>query len=132
MAERLSDVDHEVQGQEMSALGGRVSQLENLVSDLLLRIADIEKVNSYEAMRRVEHANPPGLASVVDHAKMTAFAHSCPVCHIDMTGPVTEALLREGSETRKGESKPSRDPVQVTCPNNHTATYLPPPRERLS
>ena len=98
MAERLSDVDHEVQVQEMSALGGRLSQLENLVSDLLLRIADIEKVNSDEAMRRVEHANPPGLASVVDHAKMTAFAYSCPVCRVDMTGPVTEALLREGSD----------------------------------
>ena len=120
MAERLSDVDHEVQAQEMSALGGRVSQLENLVSDLLLRIADIEKVNSDEATRRVEHANPPGLASVVDHAKKTAFAYSCPFCDVEMTGRVRAAMLRE--ETSYS--------VQVTCPNNHTATYLPPPHER--
>ena len=120
MAERLSDVDHEVRAQEVSALGGRVSQLENLVSDLLLRIADIEKVDSDEAMRRVEDANPPGLASVVDHANMTAFAYSCPFCDVDMTGRVRAARLRE--ETSYS--------VQVTCPNNHNATYLPPPRER--
>jgi hypothetical protein len=120
MAERLSDVDHEVQAQEMSALGGRISQLENLVSDLLLRIADIEKVNSDEAMRQVEQANPPGLASVVDHATKTAFAYSCPFCDVDMTGRVRAAMLRE--ETSYS--------VQLTCPNNHTATYLPPPREQ--
>ena len=100
MAERLSDVDHDVQAQEMSALGGRVSQLENLVSDLLLRIADIEKVNSYEAMRRVEHANPPDLAPVVDRAKMAAFAYACPFCDVDMTGRVRAAMLREGTAIR--------------------------------
>jgi hypothetical protein len=43
--EPSSDVDHEVLAQQMSSLGGRVSQLENRISDLLLRLADIEKVN---------------------------------------------------------------------------------------
>jgi hypothetical protein len=36
-----------------------------------------------------------------------------------MTGRVRAAMLRE--ETSYS--------VQLTCPNNHTATYLPPPRE---
>jgi hypothetical protein len=49
--ETSSDVDHEVLAQQMSSLGGRVSQLENRISDLLLRLADIEKVNE-----RLEHA----------------------------------------------------------------------------
>jgi hypothetical protein len=43
--ERPSDVDHEVLAQQMSSLGGKVNQLENRVSDLLFRLADIEKVN---------------------------------------------------------------------------------------
>jgi hypothetical protein len=41
-----SDIDHEVLAQEMSAIGGKVTRLENRVSDLLMRVADIEKVNS--------------------------------------------------------------------------------------
>jgi hypothetical protein len=40
-----SDVDHEVLAQQVSLLGGKVSQLENRVSDVLLRLADIEKLN---------------------------------------------------------------------------------------
>ena len=39
------DLDHEVLAQQVSLLGGKVSQLENRISDLLLRLADIEKVN---------------------------------------------------------------------------------------
>ena len=43
--ETSRDVDHEVLAQQMSSLGGKVSQLENRISDLLFRLADIEKVN---------------------------------------------------------------------------------------
>lgn len=38
------DIDHEVLAQQMSSLGGKVIQLENRVSDLLFRLAEIEKV----------------------------------------------------------------------------------------
>ena len=85
---KTSDIDHEVLAQEVSAIGGKVSALENRVSELLLRLADIEKVNLrlegaalttaralaeisghwdavYEAMRRVEEGGRVALASTV-------------------------------------------------------------------
>jgi len=81
--DELPDVDHEVLAQQMSTLGGKVNQLENRVSELLIRLADIEKVNSrleqaalttaralseisghwdavYEAMRRAEDPDTLG------------------------------------------------------------------------
>ena len=81
--EKPSDVDHEVLAQQVSALGGKVNQLENRISDLLLRLADIEKMNArleqaalttaralseisghwdavYEAMRRAEEPDASG------------------------------------------------------------------------
>ena len=76
------DSDIEVLAQRMSAIGGKVDQLENRVTDLLLRMADAEKVNArleqaalttaralseisghwdavYEAMRREEDTGAP-------------------------------------------------------------------------
>ena len=71
--------DYELIAEQLSELGGRVGQLENRVSDLLLRMRDVEQVNArledaalttaqalaeiaghweavYEAMRRKNHS----------------------------------------------------------------------------
>jgi hypothetical protein len=71
--------DYELIAEQLSELGGRVGQIENRVSDLLLRMADVERVNArleeaalttaqalaeisghweavYEAMRRKDHS----------------------------------------------------------------------------
>jgi len=61
---------------------------------------------------------------------MPAFTYSCPFCHVDMTQRVRAAMLRQERAKQMRESHPAHYPVQVTCPNNHTATYLPPPHEQ--
>jgi hypothetical protein len=38
--------DYELIAEQLSELGGRVGQLENRVSDLLLRMGDVERVNA--------------------------------------------------------------------------------------
>jgi uncharacterized coiled-coil protein SlyX len=81
--DELPDVDHEVLAQQMSTLGGKVNQLENRVSELLIRLADIEKVNS-----RLEHA-----------ALTTARALAEISGHWDA---VYEALRREESDVLEG------------------------------